>query len=83
MKIGNLPPGGELAKINKWYIGVELQARPPYIIGVFQPWLFIYCVKWSDLGEFDKYDGREERKIGGWRTFVFPYAISISIRRGY
>jgi len=79
MKIGNLPDVGVRPELNKWYWGFEVRSCPPSMFRVFKPWFFVAFVKWQRLGEYGVIDGQEEIRTGGWRTFIFPWGISVTI----
>lgn len=83
MRIGNLPKPGESTPLNKWTISIEISKCPPWMIprGAFKPYINIVCVKFSDFGEPGKIDGRPEKYVGGWRKWVSPFGIRITIER--
>lgn len=66
---------------DKWHIGVRILKCSPRKMGIFQPEIMFCFVKWQDFGEPYKLDGRPEKKMGGWKTFEFPWGISIKIHR--
>ena len=80
MVIGtSLPQYGNLVELNKWYFGIEILKCPPSQIKIFRPFIFIYCVKYLDLGEPGKLNGRPEKKIGGFKRLTCPYGIKLEI----
>jgi hypothetical protein len=81
MKIGRKPDDFRLPDIGIWYVGIEIRKCPPWTIGAFRPWIFIWAFKVLDHGEPGKLDGRPERKRGGYWYGAFPYSIELIITR--
>ena len=81
MIIGRIPKRGELPELNKWYIGLELKARPDYMTSsCFRPFLLVCCMIIFDHGEEHvRFDGRPRVKIGGWRFFTSKYGVYFEI----
>lgn len=81
MRIGRRPEAGMIAEIGKWYIGADILMRPPYKIRGFQPYLFVWCVKFLTDGFEDRVGGKPADRVGGWRHYSFPWHIYFSIER--
>ncbi len=78
MIIGNFQPYGRMV-LNKWLIGLEIRKCPPTMSRVFKPHIRVFFIKFTDHGEPGKFDGRPQKKIGGWWTWTCPFGISIEI----
>ena len=82
MKIGNVPIHRNELKLNKWYIGLEINKCPPTMFGVFRPHIFIIFVKFKQFAEpYDLLGNENEIKIGGWKSWSSPIGIELKIRR--
>jgi hypothetical protein len=79
IKIGNLPPRDAMCDVGKWYFGIELYKCHPNMVGVFRPYVFIYCFKILTRGELWKINGAIQEKLGGWFDFMFPVGIIFKI----
>lgn len=79
MIIGNRSELGVRADLNKWYIFIEILKCPPNQIGIYRPYIMIGFVKWTDHGEYGKFNGRKEKKIGGWREYSSPIGIEFKL----
>lgn len=80
MIIGNKPEGGEKAEIGKWYAGIEICSRPPTMIRIFRPYIFVWCLKWLSFEEV-VFRGKESEKKGGWWSWTSPVGITFEIHK--
>lgn len=81
MKIGRMPRAVCLAEIGKWYIGMEIKNCPPCMIRTFKPYIILWFFKMIRHPDHNVGGTDEGKKIGGWITFTFPWAINISITK--
>lgn len=80
MIIGKIPKHGAAIELNKWYFGMEILKCPPSMVGIFRPYILFIFVKFKDLGEPYKINGREENKVGGWKYWTSPIGIEFRFK---
>lgn len=81
MRIGRFPNRGEVAELNKWYFGIEILKCPPTQVGIFRPYFFFVCLKFKQLGEPYMIGDKEEKKIGGWKSWSFTFGFRFEVIR--
>lgn len=79
MKIGNIPPPGQLLLLDKRYFCIEVRTHAPGMMPCLKPWIYFIWGKVFDHGEPHILNGRPRRERVFFREYTSPIGISIKI----